>query len=339
MSQILIAIDNNIIFNNLVRDKRFNFFNKDIIYKEGIVEVLEHNEDIDVVIINNNISGQEGFEKFILKLKNARENLKIILFLDFKDNQLINFLNINEIYSIYDIQEIGEKRILEILENELSTKNRINEEIDTLRKLIEKKKVIKEESIKEDAKIIVFTGESNVGKTTLSTICAKLVNKLNKKTLLISFNNWNNDIEILLNCEGIKNKTNRITEKLDLLVIDKNFKFIINQILKRYEFVIFDMNILRKNNYTKDILLKSNTIFFIIEADNLGIKKGSRMLEKIILNFNISLDKIEIVFNNFDKFSIRKKILKKVFYKFKIKGFCKRGKVHKFIKQKIVKKE
>ena len=145
MSQILIAIDNNIIFNNLVRDKRFNFFNKDIIYKEGIVEVLEHNEDIDVVIINNNISGQEGFEEFILKLKNARENLKIILFLDFKDNQLINFLNINEIYSIYDIQEIGEKRILEILENELSTKNRINEEIDTLRKLIEKKKLIKEE--------------------------------------------------------------------------------------------------------------------------------------------------------------------------------------------------
>ena len=211
MSQILIAIDNNIIFYNLVRDKRFNFFNKDIIYKEGIVEVLEHNEDIDVVIINNNISGQEGFEEFILKLKNARENLKIILFLDFKDNQLINFLNINEIYSIYDIQEIGEKRILEILENELSTKNRINEEIDTLRKLIKKKKVIKEESIKEDAKIIVFTGESNVGKTTLSTICAKLVNKLNKKTLLISFNNWNNDIEILLNCEGIKNKTRFIS--------------------------------------------------------------------------------------------------------------------------------
>ena len=51
--KIITAINNEKIFNNLKKKKNIKIISKDIQYKEGILEVLEENKNVNYIIIND----------------------------------------------------------------------------------------------------------------------------------------------------------------------------------------------------------------------------------------------------------------------------------------------
>ena len=107
---ILTAINNEKIFRELKNKNKINIISNDIQYKEGIIEILEKNKNIDFAIINENISGQIKIEELIKKIKNASEktNLKhfqiflyaILLLLDILQ-MLLLILLLDYIYMLF----------------------------------------------------------------------------------------------------------------------------------------------------------------------------------------------------------------------------------------------
>ena len=60
MKKILTAIGNEMINNNLREIEDIEVKEKDIFYKEGILEYLEKDSDIDIIILSETLLGEEA---------------------------------------------------------------------------------------------------------------------------------------------------------------------------------------------------------------------------------------------------------------------------------------
>ena len=66
---LITAIGNPNLNEKLKNKKTINVIGKDIQYQEGILEVLEERDDIEVLIISDILPGEYGFYKLINKIK------------------------------------------------------------------------------------------------------------------------------------------------------------------------------------------------------------------------------------------------------------------------------
>ena len=69
MKNIITAINNPELNEEIKKEKKFKIVNKDIIYKEGIIEVLEEKKEINLIIINYDLPGKIEIEELIKKNK------------------------------------------------------------------------------------------------------------------------------------------------------------------------------------------------------------------------------------------------------------------------------
>jgi len=115
MKKIITAIENPELNKKLSKLNEYKVISKDIQYKEGIIEVLDSETDIDTIILKSNIPGESDLKEFINDLIYLKENLEIIIFLENKDNELIDFLNSKGISKVY-FEEINLENIIRSLE-------------------------------------------------------------------------------------------------------------------------------------------------------------------------------------------------------------------------------
>ena len=85
MKKIITAINNPII-NEKLKKEKINIIGKDIQYKEGILEILENNKEINLILINENLPGEIENEELISKIKKINKNIEIIFFIK-KENK------------------------------------------------------------------------------------------------------------------------------------------------------------------------------------------------------------------------------------------------------------
>ena len=78
MKNIITALNNPYINNELKKEKNINIKNKDIIYKEGIIEILEKDKNINLIIINYDLEGKIEIETLIKKIKKINDKIDII---------------------------------------------------------------------------------------------------------------------------------------------------------------------------------------------------------------------------------------------------------------------
>ena len=200
-------------------------------------------------------------------------------------------------------------------------------------KIISQKTKNKENYKKENKiKIISVTGANGVGKTMISYMLACQIK--NKKILLIDFSKESH-LNILFGIKKYLNK--KIDEtKIENMIIKINKKIhlicteeikdedkineTLNKIKEKYDVIICDLNSSCKEIILKKILINSDKIVFIAEANLLGIKKSQEILKKYIYFWKIKKEKIEIIFNKQNKNSIDRKILNKIFSTFYILG-------------------
>ena len=78
MKNIIIATLNSNLNKKLNENKEINIICKDILYKEGIFEILEKNKDIDFIIIDSELPGEFKIEEVIFKINKINRKIKII---------------------------------------------------------------------------------------------------------------------------------------------------------------------------------------------------------------------------------------------------------------------
>ena len=92
IKNILTAIGNPILNNELKKIKNINIIYNDIQYQEGIFEILEINKNIDFLILSQLIQGKLNVEELLEKIQENIPKIKIIIILEKYDEKLEKIL-------------------------------------------------------------------------------------------------------------------------------------------------------------------------------------------------------------------------------------------------------
>ena len=358
MKSILTAIANPVLNEKLKQTNEFKINYNDIQYQEGVIEILKK-EKIDILILSEILPGEYNIKDFILEIKKLNKEIEIIIFLENKKENLEMFLKTNGIFNIYYNNEIDFSNIIKnikkenknielinkiikenyIIKNEKQNfkkiKNKLNKIINKFKE-IKKLNKIKNNNFINTNKIIIVTGSHGVGKSIF--IINLAFNLKNKKILIIDLDIINNYIHTLL---SIKIKKRKHTNKIENLIIKYNKKIdIINfsQIIKnnllekeninnyfkllknKYDYILIDSSLECLKNENKKLLKNNYLNIFLIEPNLIEIKKSINILNIFEREWNIKKEKINIIFNKFNIYSINFKILKNIFSNYKIIG-------------------
>ena len=284
---IITAINNEKIFKELKSEKNIKIVSSDIQYKEGILETLEKNKNINYIIFNENLYGQIKIEELIKKIKKINNKINIIIILNKKDLIKQEYLIKNKIKYIYK-EDMSTDKMLEII----FYKN----------------------------KVIGMIGNEGSGKTIITLILSEIISKYkNKKVLIVEDNINNNSILKIYKLKNkyknnySKNKTIKIKNNIYLLNIKsfsnnyiKNKLKIINEIKRiknKYDYVFIDMQNINSYEIYKEIIEKN---ILILNSNILEIEKIKKFVNKNDIN-------LKIILNNYNENTISKNILEKVF--------------------------
>ena len=275
--KILTALGNNFLYQKLKNDTELKIYKNDILYREGILEILKIKKEFDLIIIYEKLPGEISFEKIIENIKIINKKIKIIFLLENKNNNLEKILYKNKINNFFYINEFNyDKFILKIKNKKINNKK------------INNKKLIKNNYEKNNFNKIIIISDLNYYEfNKIKNKINKLINKNNNYFNIIKFNNK----KILKNKFNKKIKNKKI---INNKLINLNFNKINKKIIN-YEKIIFILNNnlneikkinkkieLIKNNY----ILKNEKINIIIiqnKKNNISIK----IIKNIFNNYNI----------------------------------------------------
>ena len=286
MKKVITAIGNEILNKKLKKENDFEVIIEDIQYKEGIIEYLEKDNNIDILIISELLPGNIELKELIEKIKNINSNIEIILFLENKNTELENYLYAKGIYNIFYNNQIEIEEIIKIINNknieinnELKEikqmllekqKNKINNKKIILNKLINVFNKKQKYDLKEE-KIISVTGTNGVGKSIFTINLANSLSNSKNKILIIDFDILNNSLHTIL---GIKKYSQKIRNKIKNNNLLKEIKIeeLIIKINSKIDLVsginlLFDSKYKISSEKVKNILSKLKEKYEIIIID------------------------------------------------------------------------
>ncbi len=175
MKKTITAIGNESIHNEYKRSGEYEVIGKDIQYQEGILEVFEEPNEIDLLIMSDFLPGYFSMRELIKKIKRKKNELTIFILCQKATNEIQMLLEEKWVDKIIPLKE----------EEEIETNSY---ETDELKKEIERlkreNKKLKKEKVKY-GKVVLVVGEHNVGKTSIAFMLSQMANL--SRILLIDF--------------------------------------------------------------------------------------------------------------------------------------------------------
>lgn len=312
-----------------------------------ISEALPGNEKIENLIekikqINNEVN-------IVIILENKKEELEKNLYSKNVYLILYNKIEIKEIIKLIKNKKEDEN---EKIKKEINDLKKIIIEQNSKNKQNKKQKIKEVKELNSQKEIICILGSGGVGKSIFTVNLAKSLIYSKKKILIIDFDILNNSLHTILGVKkysekiskkikennlikdkiGLKELKIKINKRIDLisginLLFDSKYKInniqfnnLFNDVKKFYDVIIIDTSSECFLNYTKDIIKKSNINIFIVEPNLLEIQKSKNILKIYKEEWNIDNNKINILFNKFNKNSIDINILKIIFSEYNIIG-------------------
>ncbi len=366
MNNIITALNNPKLNIELKKEKNINIINKDIIYKEGILEILEEIKDkkikINKIIINYELPGEIENEELIKLIKKRNKKIEIIYILEKEDKEKEKILEKNNIKKIYYKNKINNKNLSKILNEQKNKEQNIEKEIKqkSYENQIKKIQSIRQETCNRR----IFKPQKNkhkknyVHQITLihedfkndtNHLSLELISKLKdkeSKILLVDMKTNNEDLHKILNKNNainkIKNKEVKNRNiKNEIIYIEKTYSIIINKNIK----LITGLKAYLKNNQEDKI----KNIIKLIKKNN---KKYNYIIIEILKNKNDKINNelikniknnIIIINNDLNKIKEEKILIDKIkkINKNKIKIYIKenKNKISKEILKEIFKKE
>jgi len=154
MKTVITAIGNPILNIKLNQEKELIVIGNDIQYQEGIFEILEKEKNIDFLILSEIIPGELSAQKLIEKIKLINYNIKIIMILENKNEELENILIAKGTFKILYNNQIEINDMIKIIKKEENNieKEELKKEINNLKKLMLEKQKSEKEQINENIK-------------------------------------------------------------------------------------------------------------------------------------------------------------------------------------------
>jgi MinD-like ATPase involved in chromosome partitioning or flagellar assembly len=336
MKKIITALGNNRLNQELRRYGKYEIVSQDVSYREGILEILEEIPNVDTIIVSEILEGNISFESLISEILQIKENIEIIVFVEEKTEEIQNFLFRNGIYKIYSNNEIELEKFIESLQEKTEDDDRVerlNQELDEMRKIIHSKGNLDTWNLEARGEVIAIIGAYNSGKSTIACTCGKEYASQGKKTLIIDFDIYNSSINVLLDVQKYNNKgtafdiqdqiihiskNEDILCAMDLLFSNNNTVDYINleNMLQEfrilYDVIIIDTTSDYKYKYLPRILNDADKIIFLSVPSIVELKKSIQFIEVIKKDLKIDKDKIQIVLNKSNNYSIDEKIITNV---------------------------
>lgn len=334
---IIATLDKNIL--KKIQEKYNLEIVKKVQYREAILEIMEHDKNINNIFIDETIPGIISIEKLIQKIKIKNKRINIILFLEKENIEKINKLKKLNIKEIIIKNKINKKdKNTDKLNSKIINKNinklnniKLNNKIINNNKLnnrIIKNKINKKEKnkiIKNNNKILIINGNKKSGKSTIiNLLLIYLLNK-NKKILIINLNKKiENNYLILFRKNKINKQKNNIKEnniKNNSIIINKNITFIFlekvfnktnkekeetQKYFKKFDYVLID------NGGGKNINIDAKKIW-VIDSKSLGIKEIQQMKYRSKEFKEKEGKSLHIIYNKYYFNSISPLIIKNIF--------------------------
>lgn len=163
MKKIITALQNQMVNEKLASNEEIKVMTNDIQYQEGIIEALEINHDIDFVLFSELLPGNMKIEELIEKIKQINENIKIIIILENKKQELENYLLAKGNIFIFYNNEITIEQLIKIIE-EKSNQEILEQELLEIKRMIHKEKlniIDEKENKKTENQISYFISEED----------------------------------------------------------------------------------------------------------------------------------------------------------------------------------
>lgn len=320
MKKIITAIGNPILNEKIKLEKNVEVIGNDVQYQEGIFEILEREKNIDFLILSEFIAGELSTEKLIEKIMWINKNIKIIVILENKKEELENKLIQKGIFKIIYHNQIEIKDIIKIINIQ---DNNENEELK--QEIINLKNLIIENKINNKEKYINENNEKNKNldkQFNKDKLKNKLFSSINKNKLFQKINIFNS------NKSREKNSLNHKSEIISISGPSGAGKSIISinlaksMMYKKQKILLIDFDILNNNlhtilgvkKYPKQIQNKINQNHSW-DVDNL--KNDNITVDNFIIKINSKIDLlsgVDLLFGTKEKLDYIKieKILNKL---------------------------
>lgn len=354
MIKVITAIGEEKLNEELRKFSNVKVINKDILYLDGIFEVLDKDYNIDLVIIGSGVVSNEEIIKTINLIKKINSKIDIVFITSIDDEDVKKILVNKGIKYILD-EGVNIKKLLNKIDYKfLKKENKDNKKKtkiannNSLNKLLNDKQVYNNQ-------IISVAGSGGVGKSIITGVLANQLHKKYKNILIVDLDILNNSMNTIFGVnkypfkirkriENLKDKSKikfdssnveslivKVRDNVDLLsgtnllfnfekYEKSGFERIINKLQNQYELILVDTSsecFLDNNKYIMKI---SNQIIFLVEANLVQIQKSKNLLDIYLERWKIDKDKIKIIVNKNNKNSIDIKLLKKIFYEAEIIG-------------------
>ena len=122
IKNILTAINNPKINEELKKEKNIKIVLKDIQYKEAVLEILEKENKIDMLIINEQIIGEIDFLELLKKIRQINSKIEIIVVLKKENKEKEKELNKFKVIFMYE-KNLEKNNLIKIIFNTENKKN------------------------------------------------------------------------------------------------------------------------------------------------------------------------------------------------------------------------
>lgn len=267
MQKVITAMGNDELWKKLKNIPDFEVLQKDILYKDAIIEILKKNKSTDLIIIHENLPGEIELNTLIKNIKLINNKINIIFILENKNEKLEQILINENIKNIFYNNEINFNEFIEKIKNlEYTEENLLKNEIKKLNKII----------LEKNEEILKLKKEENYKKNKIT-----IITEINKKNLFKSLKKIKEKNYIYFSNYEKINKNIKLSQKI-VFIICMNFNDLknANKIIK-----LIQENYQINSNKINILLIKSteNTINFKIIKNNF---KKYKILGKIKINNN-----------------------------------------------------
>jgi len=346
MKKILIAVDNSEIYNEFKTEEKYEVYDRDIVYKEGVLEYISKNK-VDVIITKDDLDGEMIKEIYIKQIKLLQPHVKIILFIKEMDNKYLEFLYNNNVYNIIDSkEEINKQKLLDYIEIDKDKMTYVNSEEMAYQNVVINNSI----NIVTKKKIAVF-GTNGSGKSYVASLIANMITKkLNMNTLLLDLDVENSAIDIYNNLNCSNNLLSDIVKDVDNQTLNnKNFdsnvhkkgklSFITNNSsiyecqnsfsIKHYE-KIYEIASSKYDVIVADIvsnvfldvtyynLKNADIVMFVVNPNYISIRQAVKYLDLITNVWNIDKNKIKLIMNKVTENSLSQEQVEALLNEYKV---------------------